>query len=150
MVPRRCTLIRGGYFFRFAPPPHFFSWDNTLLYNIDSGLLQPPLPRVGMEINPNPNLGNLRVSYQSWFQRTDVSQVCSRYLGHDVRRGDNALTIRKACNNTSTLPYTLQQEPASTTAHCRTHYKRSCCTLSRVSVVEGNSKCVRYWSVLQQ
>ena len=109
MVPRRCTLIRGGYFFRFAPPPHFFSWDNTLLYNIDSGLLQPPLPRVGMEINPNPNLGNLRVSYQSWFQRTDVSQVCSRYLGHDVRREDNALTIRKACNNSSALPYALSK-----------------------------------------
>ena len=49
MVPRRCTIIRGGYLFHFAAPPFFFCWGSTLLYNIDSGLLQPALPRVGME-----------------------------------------------------------------------------------------------------
>ena len=49
MVPRRCTIIRGGTFSTLRPPPIFFCWGSTLLYNIDSGLPQPALPRVGME-----------------------------------------------------------------------------------------------------
>ena len=50
MVPRRCTIKRGGYPSTLRPPPNFFCWGSTLLYNnIDSGLLQPALPRVGME-----------------------------------------------------------------------------------------------------
>ena len=41
---------KGGVPFPLCgPPPIFFCWGNTLLYNIDSGLLQLALPRVGME-----------------------------------------------------------------------------------------------------